>query len=332
MSLAKFDWGELSQVVVTTVFFGWLFWAFVRRKHHKRGIRDSRKDEPYRRYTTAHDLTLRARDVPRTLATDEYLVAKGWVLQDQAIWQRKANTAREISHSFSASLAGDIPEMFRDIKADDWAICLLIDHSGSMRDDPIIYTAATARGVSDALVAAGTKVAVLGFSTVGWKGGRARQDWLWQEQPRRPGRLCALLHIEYQTFGETLSEQDWEVMTHPDLLRENVDGEALEWAVSVIADRPEPHKLIVILSDGAPVDDATLTHNGPSLLERHLLSVIGRVEAEGKIMLAGLGIGFAVDRYYSRSRSTADLTEMPHALIDVIGDAAKDVRQGRHEL
>jgi cobaltochelatase CobT len=141
--------------------------------------------------------------------------------------------------------------------------------------------------------------------------------------------LCALLHIEYQTFEETLSEQDWEVMTHPDLLRENVDGEALEWAVSLITDRPEPHKLIVMLSDGAPVDDATLTHNGPSLLERHLLSVI---EAEGKIMLAGLGIGFAVDRYYSRSRSTADLTEMPHALIGLIGDAAKDVHQGRHEL
>lgn len=184
----------------------------------------------------------------------------------------------------------------------------------------------------DALVAAGTEVAVLGFSTVGWKGGRARQDWLWQEQPRRPGRLCALLHIEYQTFGEMLSEQDWEVMTHPDLLRENVDGEALEWAVSLIADRPEPHKLIVMLSDGAPVDDATLTHNGPSLLDRHLMSVIDCVEAEGKIMLAGLGIGFAVDRYYPRSRSTADLTEMPHALIGLIGDVANDVRQGRHEL
>lgn len=333
MRPAEFYWGDIGQIVVTTVFFGWLFWAFARRKRHKsQGVPDSPKDEPYRRYTTAHDLTLRARDVPRTLAADDYLVAQGWVLQDQAIWRRKADKARDLARSLPASLEDDVAAIFRDVKAEDWAICLLIDHSGSMRDDPILHAAATVRRMSDALVAADAKVAVLGFSTVGWKGGRARQDWLWQEQPKRPGRLCALLHIEYQMFGETLSEQDWEVMSHPDLLRENIDGEALEWAVSVIADRPEPHKLIVILSDGAPVDDATLTHNGPSLLERHLRSVIDRIEADGKIMLAGVGIGFAVDRYYPRSRSPAELTELPHALAAIIGETVRATYRGKREI
>lgn len=193
-----FSWGDIAQVVVSAAFFGSIFQAFLRRGHRKPvGIKDSPKDWPYRRYTTTHDLTLRARDVPNALASDTYLVAKGWILRDLAIWQRKAEVARTLERSLPVSLNADIASLFDGGSAADWAICLLIDHSGSMRDEPIARTASAVRRVSNGLVAAGAQVAVLGFSTVGWHGGKARQDWLWNGRPKRPGRLCALLHIEY---------------------------------------------------------------------------------------------------------------------------------------
>lgn len=139
--------------------------------------------------------------MPDTLANDAFLKAKGWSLCDGTIWQRKVTVARGIEAVMTDRVAMPPP-------LDDWAICLLVDQSGSMRDDPIAHTAATVRGVSQAWTAAGARIAVFGFSTVGWHGGKARQDWLWNGQPKRPGRLCALLHVIYKDFDRPFDDDD----------------------------------------------------------------------------------------------------------------------------
>lgn len=120
-------------------------------------------------------------------------------------------------------------------------------------------------------------------------------------------------------------------MSHPDILRENIDGEALEWAASLVAERPEPHRLVIVLSDGAPVDDATLTYNGPSLLEKHLLSVISRISGDGRVMLGAVGIGFDVNRYYNHSTSAKTLTDLPQSLIDMMRQMVRITQQQRDE-
>lgn len=315
------EWGQLIGVALTAILFGWMFWSGIRRKNRRADdgcVPNRPVSEPYRVYTKAHDRIVRARDVPRTLAADPSLRANGWLLLEPRVWHAKIAAAQAIAAAIPPTFDKGMRDAFAGHVPGDWAIFLLIDHSGSMREDPILQAAGVVHRASDALVDMGVKVAVGGFSTVGWKGGRARQDWLWNGQPPYPGRLCALLHIDYQSYGERLSEDDWAVMAHPDILRENIDGEALEWAVAGLQERPEPNRLLIVLSDGAPVDDATLMHNGTAYLERHLLSVIERVEREGKVMLAAVGMGFDVDRYYHHSSSAKMLAELPQSLIDVI--------------
>ena len=323
--------GQLAGVAVMATLFGWMFWTSIRRRSRRVDdgcVPNLPPGAPYKVYTRAHDLILRARDVPRVLAADAYLRAKSWLTLDPRSWHAKVATAQGIAAAMP-DVDAEITAAFEGRQATDWAIGLLIDQSGSMRDDPILHTAATVRRVSDALVAAGVKVAVQGFSTVGWHGGKARQDWLWNGQPCYPGRLCALLHAEYQAYGERLTDDDWGVMLHPDILRENVDGEALEWASERLEERPEPNCLLIVLSDGAPVDDATLLHNGTDYLERHLLSVIDRIGGEGRVMLGAVGIGFAVERYYLRSRSAKDLRELPGALVGLIAEIVTATSQER---
>ena len=249
--------------------------------------------------------------MPDTLANDAFLKAKGWSLCDGTIWQRKVTVARGIEAVMTDRVAMPPP-------LDDWAICLLVDQSGSMRDDPIAHTAATVRGVSQAWTAAGARIAVFGFSTVGWHGGKARQDWLWNGQPKRPGRLCALLHVIYKDFDRPFDDDDWAAMLYPDLLRENIDGEAIVWAAGMLCQRHEAHKALIVVSDGAPVDDITLLHNGPSYLERHLRATIRAIEQGHDIHIAALGVGFAVDRYYALSETAKRLEDLPVAFNALI--------------
>jgi cobaltochelatase CobT len=316
---------DVGGVAIWATLLGGLLWLFLGRRSKVSGtVPDGPADEPYYVYTKVYDLTLVAREVPRKFAADAFLADKGWLSHDRTVWDSQVGVARDIRRAIPDRLGFDIAASFKHWNAADWAICFLIDHSGSMRDDPIVHTAASVRWMSDQLVSAGAKVSVRGFSTVGWRGGRPAEDWVRNGRPNRPGRLCELMHIDYQFFGETITDQDWEVMLNPDVLRENVDGEALEWAATRLKERPERHRLLVMLSDGAPVDDATLTHNGPSFLQRHLLSIIDHIEVEGKITLAALGIGFDVGRYYRRSRSTTDLAEMPNTMVGLIADIIRE--------
>jgi cobaltochelatase CobT len=266
---------------------------------------------------------LRARDLPAAFAADDLSSAKGWLLRDPAIWHRKADAAKKLFDAVPAADADSLRAAFATTTPGDWAICILVDQSGSMRDDPILHTAAAVRWLSAILGDIGATVTLLGFSTMGWHGWKSRQDWLSNGQPQRPGRLCALLHILYQRAGEPLGQEDWAVMLHPDILRENVDGEAIEWARAMLREQSQPHKLLVILSDGAPVDDSTLMQNGPSYLERHLQSVIQNIEASDDMILAALGIGYDVSRYYHRSRSVDTLDVLPGELAALIAQTVR---------
>jgi cobaltochelatase CobT len=198
-----------------------------------------------------------------------------------------------------------------------------------MRGDGIRHTAAVTKLLSDHFTAVGARISLLGFTTFGWRGGEPRQQWQKAGRPERPGRLCALLHTVYQGFGQPLTERDWEVMLRPDMLRENIDGEALDWAYGLLKERSEPNKLLLILSDGASVDDSTLHENPSAYLERHLLSVISKIEADPSVRLAALGIGVEVSRYYRRSESAKEIAELPEALSGLITKTIAEMVQNQ---
>jgi cobaltochelatase CobT len=311
---------EVMKALLMLGFFvglGWLLWP--RKKSRFPAVADGPPDEPYRVYTFEHDMALPARDVPAALEAKSLDRIKGWASHDPAIWRRKIAAARALADHIDS--AGDAAARIKSAFAGDgsgWAIGLLIDQSGSMKDDPILHVAASAKWLSNHLGELGASVTLYGFSTVGWQGGRVRQDWLRNGQPARPGRLCALLHIVYQPFGEPLADEDWDVMLHPDVLRENVDGEAIEWAAGQLRGQLQPNKLLIVVSDGAPVDDATLQYNDPSYLMRHIRTVIADCEAAPDIILGAVGVGYRVDAWYGNAISTSDLADLPDALATLI--------------
>ena len=167
----------------------------------------------------------------------------------------------------------------------------------------------------------GAKVEVLGFTTAGWRGGRARELWHSSGRPEFPGRLCALLHIIYKAADEPLHDGiGWDAMLNGGALYENVDGEALEWAASRLLKQPESDRLLIVLSDGAPVDDSTLDANGGSILHRHVLEVTDRLTSTAELRLGGVGVGHDVSAYYTASKAVGELNELPTALASLLAE------------
>lgn len=282
---------------------------------------DGPEDEPYRIFTTDHDLELHGADVVAALPEASLDRKRGHLHGNPSTWKAwivRTNALLERNDSvLEAQLPGLRAAMAR-LDPGDLAIALLIDQSGSMKGEPIAHVAAAADLFARLLAEVGVRNEVLGFSTAGWRGGRAYEDWKSAGRPQRPGRLCALMHVIYKAAAEpTLTEEAREAIVHPDLLRENVDGEAILWARDRLAAMPAPHRLLLVLSDGAPVDDATLMYNGPSILHRHIQKVVRDVEAEG-LILGGIGINYRVEAYYPRSEAVTDLDELPHATVRVL--------------
>lgn len=183
-------------------------------------------------------------------------------------------------------------------------VCVLIDQSGSMRGQKMLLAAMTVDTLQAGLAGIGIQSEVLGFTTIGWHGGRSRKRWNWLGRPSAPGRLCDLLHVVYKDAADERASTDgwaFREMLRPDLPKENVDGEALEWAASRMRTRAETRKVLVVISDGAPVDDSTLLANNPEYLSGHLRSVIGRLVADGDITLCALGLGHDVHDFYAIS-------------------------------
>ena len=163
---------------------------------------------------------------------------------------------------------------------------------------------------------------VAGFTTLGWRGGEPRRLWIAQGRPGRPGRLCALLHLVYRDFHAPLTVDQWSVMLDPTVLRENIDGEAIGWAASLLRARTEPRRLLIVLADGAPVDNSTLMENGPRFLDREILRVMGEIDAAGDVTLGAVGMGHSMERYFARWRAAIDPAGLPEALAALVGAMA----------
>jgi len=206
----------------------------------------------------------------------------------------------------------------KDTTFRDTVVTLLIDNSGSMRGRPISIAAITADVLARTLERCQVKVEILGFTTRAWKGGESREEWLSTGRPQNPGRLNDLRHIVYKRADSPWrrARANLGLMMREGLLKENIDGEALEWAYRRLQSRSEQRKILVVISDGAPVDDSTLSVNPSNYLERHLREVITMVERRGSVELLAIGIGHDVTRYYSRAVTITDAEQLAGAVTD----------------
>lgn len=218
---------------------------------------------------------------------------------------RLARVVANPSHSLSY-------KMEKDTEFRDTVVSLLIDNSGSMRGRPISVAAMSADILARTLERCGVKVEILGFTTSQWKGGKSREQWLRDGKPDTPGRLNDLRHIIYKA-----ADQPWRrarrnlgLMLKEGILKENIDGEALLWAHNRLIARPEQRRILMVISDGAPVDDSTLSANPGNYLERHLREVIALIETRSPVQLLAIGIGHDVTRYYNRAVTISDAEDL----------------------
>ena len=206
----------------------------------------------------------------------------------------------------------------RDTQFRDTVVTLLIDNSGSMRGRPIMVAACCADILARTLERCGVKVEILGFTTKAWKGGQAREAWLAAGKPATPGRLNDLRHIIYKTADAPWrrAKRNLALMMREGLLKENIDGEAVAWAHQRLMGRQENRRILMVISDGAPVDDSTLSVNSGSYLEQHLRQVIEEIETKSPVELIAIGIGHDVTRYYRRAVTITDPSELAGAMTD----------------
>ncbi len=211
-------------------------------------------------------------------------------------------------------------EQEQDFK--DTVVTLLIDNSGSMRGRPISIAAISADILSRTLERCGVKVEILGFTTRAWKGGQSREKWLADGRPDNPGRLNDLRHIIYKKADEPMrrARRSLGLMMREGLLKENIDGEALLWAHERLLARPEDRRILMVISDGAPVDDSTLSVNSAGYLEAHLRKVIEWIEKVSPVQLVAIGIGHDVTRYYKKAVTIMDAEQLGGTIIEQLAD------------
>lgn len=274
----------------------------------------------YKAYTTKFDVTVAAGDLDSVLGplnvTDQLAVDAAWhELQTGLLpWRTKLHlVAAESAKRIRAALSSD--------QRSDTIVSLLFDQSGSMRGQKILFAAASADVVQEFLLTLKISVEILGFTTSKWKGGRTRTRWRWRFRPKNPGRLNDLLHIIYKGIDDkraSTGDYSFRQMLRPDLTKENIDGEAIEWAAARLLAASESRKILIVLSDGAPVDDSTLMENGPTYLGDHLRNVVERLNADGRIELAAIGIGFRVHEFYAEADHVEAPDDLGIALINFV--------------
>ena len=226
-----------------------------------------------------------------------------------------ANPTYPLSYKFEKETA------FRDT-----VVTLLLDNSGSMRGRPITVAAMSADILARTLERCGVKVEILGFTTRAWKGGRAREKWLADGKPSSPGRLNELRHIIYKTADSPYrrARKNLGLMLREGLLKENIDGEALLWAHERLLGRHEQRRILMVISDGAPVDDSTLSVNSGNYLDHHLRKVIEWVERSSPVELLAIGIGHDVTRYYKRAVTIVDAEQLGGTMTDKLAELFDD--------
>lgn len=209
-----------------------------------------------------------------------------------------------------------------DMPFKDTVVSLLLDNSGSMRGRPIMVAALCADILARTLERCGVKVEVLGFTTIAWKGGSSKDAWLKADRPPQPGRLNDLRHVVYKGADAPWrrARRNLGLMMREGLLKENIDGEALMWAHGRLLERPEQRRILMVISDGAPVDDSTLSANPGNYLERHLRNVIHWIETRSPVELIAIGIGHDVTRYYKRAVTITDAEQLGGVMTEKLAE------------
>ncbi|MBQ0772358.1 MAG: hypothetical protein KBT59_10960 [Sphingomonadales bacterium] len=311
-------------LLIAAVIAALIYRYVIERYFGPKPVEDLPDGSDYRVYTDQYDTILdavqypeflRARSEPNATyvpeAIDERPIRQG-------DWQELVDKYDDLFKTLNSSwlsLQADLDKL--QDQAHGTAITLLLDQSGSLLGDKILHLAAATRWLAEEFEKRDFAFEILGFTTSMWKGGQSRTQWSADGKPEYPGRLNDLLHLVYKSFDDKFSEDAIKTMMHPQLLRDNVDGEALQWAASRLESRHEPGKILVIVSDGAPVDDSTWIQNGPSFMKRHLFDVRAAIAEAGSIQLGGVGLGYEVDQYYPVSESSKDLAKIPAMIIDV---------------
>jgi cobaltochelatase CobT len=210
----------------------------------------------------------------------------------------------------------------QDTKFRDTIVTLLLDNSGSMRGRPITIAAVTADILARTLERCGVKVEILGFTTKAWKGGQSREAWQLAGKPDKPGRLNDLRHIIYKAgdIPYRRARRSLGLMLREGILKENIDGEALLWAHNRLLARHEDRQILMVISDGAPVDDSTLSANSGNYLEKHLRQVIAMIQERSPVELLAIGIGHDVTRYYERAVTITDAEQLGGAVMTQLAD------------
>jgi len=210
----------------------------------------------------------------------------------------------------------------REMDFRDTVVTLLIDNSGSMRGRPITVAAMSADILARTLERCAVKVEILGFTTRAWKGGQSRERWIAAGKPNNPGRLNDLRHIVYKPADAPWrrARRNLGLMLREGILKENIDGEALAWAHNRLRERTEQRRILMVISDGAPVDDSTLSVNPGNYLEKHLREVIHDIERLGEIELTAIGIGHDVTRYYRRAVTIVDAEQLGGVMLDKLAE------------
>ncbi len=315
----------------------------------------------YRVWSTAHDEVIAAEDLcdPEELARlrqnlDQQLLRLQTVIAKLANRLQRKLLAKQ-NRSWEFDLEEGILDTARldrvvinpmdplsykqetDIEFRDTIVTLLIDNSGSMRGRPISVAAVSADILARTLERCAVKVEILGFTTRAWKGGQAREAWLAAGKPANPGRLNDLRHIVYKAADAPWrrARKNLGLMLREGILKENIDGEALLWAHNRMIGRPERRKILMVISDGAPVDDSTLSVNPGNYLEKHLRDTIQWIEAMSPVQLLAIGIGHDVTRYYRRAVTLVDAEQLGGTIMDELTalfdeDSAPPMRQPIH--
>jgi len=219
----------------------------------------------------------------------------------------------------------------KDVEFKDTIVTLLIDNSGSMRGRPISIAAISADILARTLERSGVKTEILGFTTRAWKGGQSREAWLADGKPANPGRLNDLRHIIYKKADEPWrrARRNLGLMMREGLLKENIDGEALMWAHNRLMGRREDRRILMVISDGAPVDDSTLSVNSAGYLETHLRRTIEWIETRSPVQLVAIGIGHDVTRYYRRAVTIMDVEQLGGTIIEQLAELFEDEKRRR---
>jgi cobaltochelatase CobT len=307
---------------------------------------DGRAIDAYRVFTTAHDEIIDAADLcdPHELERLRTLLDQQLTALSSVVARLANKLQRRLMAQQNRSWAFDLEEGVLDtarltriitdptsplsFKAEsespfrDTVVTLLLDNSGSMRGRPIMVAAVCADILARTLERCGVKVEILGFTTRAWKGGQAREAWISAGKPASPGRLNDLRHIIYKSADAPWrrAKKNLGLMMREGLLKENIDGEALTWAHERLLGRPEARQILMVISDGSPVDDSTQSANAALYLDKHLRQVIAEIETRSPVELIAIGIGHDVTRWYRRAVTIVDVEQLGGVMIEKLAE------------